>query len=73
MSNCMLVYQSASSQGSQMKPEPITLVTGVTSLWLSRCFNPEINKRKKFVSKSLCKVLTVSCFCNVHVPIFGFS
>ena len=30
MSNCMLVYQSASSQGSQMKPEPITLFTGVT-------------------------------------------
>ena len=30
MSNCMLVYQSASSQSSQMKPEPITLVTGVT-------------------------------------------
>ena len=30
MSHCMLVYQSASSQGSQMKLEPITLVTGVT-------------------------------------------
>ena len=32
MSNCMLVYQSASFQSSQMKPEPITLVTGVTKI-----------------------------------------
>ena len=30
MSNCMLVYLSASSQGSQPKPEPVTPVTGVT-------------------------------------------